>query len=329
MLSRVAENIYWMGRYLERAEDAARLVSVNTNLLLDLPRGIAPGWEPLIVISGADQVFREQHTECTERRALRFLIGDEKNPSSILSSLHAARENCRTVRDIVPRESWEDISEVFFYAKENLQAGLTKRGRHEYLRQIVRGCQTIVGSLAGTMSHDKGFAFLRLGRFTERADMTTRIVDVRTADLLPEDAPELGPFDNIQWMSVLKSLTGYQMYRRNMQVRVRRSAVLRFLFQNVAFPRSVMHSLVQAETIAGGLGHNDSVLRVLGRLKRLVQGTDVAALSQQQLHQFVDDLQLGLIELHDELVGSYFRFDPDRQQQAQDGQQQTQAQIAI
>jgi len=317
MLSRVAENIYWMGRYLERAEDAARLVSVNTNLLLDLPRGIAPGWEPLIIISGADQAFREQHTECTERRALRFLIGDEKNPSSILSSLRAARENCRTIRDIVPRESWEDINDVYFYARENLQLGLTKGGRHKYLRQIVRGCQTIVGSLAGTMNHDQGFAFLRLGRFAERADMTTSIVDVRTADLLPEDAPELRPFDNIQWMSVLKSLTGYQMYRRSMQVRVRRSAVLRFLFQNGEFPRSIMHSLIQAETIAGGLGHNESVLRILGRLKRLVQGTEVAALTQQELHQFVDVIQLGLIELHDELERSYFRFDHEGQEQKQ------------
>jgi uncharacterized alpha-E superfamily protein len=102
-----------------------------------------------------------------------------------------------------------------------------------------------------------------------------------------------------------------------MQVRVRRSDVLRFLFKNGEFPRSIMHSLIQAEAIASGLGHNESVLRVLGRLKRLVQGTDVAALTQQELHGFVDDIQLGLIELHDELVGSYFRFEAEGQQQAQ------------
>ena len=309
MLSRVAENIYWMARYLERAEDAARLISVNTNLLLDLPKGIAPGWEPLITISGAGKLFTEMHPECTERRALRFLIGEEKNPSSILSSLRGARENCRTIRDIVPRESWEEINELYLHAKDNLLSGLTVRGRHEYLREIIRGCQTIVGAMAGTMNHDQGFRFLRLGRFIERADMVSRTIDVRTADLLPDDAPELRPFDNIQWVSVLKSLTGYQMYRRSRQVRVRRSEVLRFLFQDTEFPRAVMHSLRQAELSASALGHNEAVLRVLGRLKRLVQGTEVAALSQAELHQFVDDLQLGLSDLHEELGRSYFQFE--------------------
>lgn len=318
MLSRVAENIYWMARYLERAEDAARLISVNTNLLLDLPQGIAPGWEPLIVISGAGTLFYELHPECTERRALRFLIGEAKNSSSILSSLRGARENCRTIRDIVPREIWEEINELYLHARDNLQTGLTKAGRHTYLRGIVRGCQTIVGAMAGTMNHDQAFRFLRLGRFIERADMVSRTIDVRTADLLPTETPELRPFDNIQWVSVLKSLTGYQMYRRSRQVRVRRSEVLRFLFQDTEFPRAVMHSLIEAELNASHLGHNEAVLRVLGRLKRLVQGTDVADLSQSELHQFIDDLQLGLIELHDELGDSYFRFAPaEGQQQAQ------------
>ena len=318
MLSRVAENIYWMARYLERAEDAARLISVNTNLLMDLPAGIDPGWQPLIVITGSGDLFAEKHPECTERRALRFLIGEPKNPSSILSSLRGARENCRTIRDIVPRECWEEINELYLHAQENLQTGLTKRGRHAYLRNIIRGCQTIVGAMAGTMNHDQGFRFLRLGRFLERADMTSRIIDVRTADLLPDDAPELRPFDNIQWVTVLHSLTGYQMYRRSRQVRVRRSEVLRFLFQDAEFPRAVMHSLVQAEAIAAGLGHNEDVLRLLGRLKRLVQGTDVAVLTQAELHKFIDELQLGLIELHDELGRSYFQFEPaQRQSQTQ------------
>lgn len=325
MLSRVAENIYWMARYLERAEDAARLVSVNTSLLLDLPKGVAPGWEPLITITGARKLFTELHPECTERRTLRFLIGEPKNGSSILSSLAGARDNCRTIRDIVPRESWEDINELYLHAKDNLQAGLTRRGRHDYLRGIIRGCQTVVGSLAGTMNHDQGFRFLRLGRFLERADMTSRIIDVRTADLLPEDTPELRrPFDNIQWVNVLTSLTGYQMYRRSRQVRVQRSEVLKFLFQDAAFPRAVLHSLVQAELNTAGLGHNEDALRVLGRLKRLVQGTDVAALSQQELHQFVDELQLGLMDLHDELVRNYFHFRPETQTE---GQSQSQTQV--
>jgi len=311
MLSRVAENIYWMARYLERAEDTARLVSVNTNLLLDLPAGIAPGWEKLIWISGAAEIFREHYEECNERRALRFLMGDPQNPSSVLSSLNGLRENCRTIRDIVPRESWEQINELYLNSKENLQSGLTKRGRHAYLKRVIQGCQTIAGSMAGTMNHDQGYQFLRIGRFIERADMTTRIIDVRSADLLPEDTPELRPFDNIQWMSVLKSLTGYQMYRQSMQARVRRPDVLKFLFLSRAFPRSVLYSLGAVEAGASTLVHSEEPLRIVGRLKRLLQETDVVALDQDSLHQFVDDVQLGLTELHDAIRREYFLSEPD------------------
>jgi uncharacterized alpha-E superfamily protein len=314
MLSRVAENIYWMGRYLERAEDAARLVSVNTNLLLDLPKGIAPGWEPLIVISGAVQEFREQHAECTERRALRFLIGDEKNSSSILSSLRGARENCRTIRDIVPRESWEDINDVYFYARENLQAGLTKGGRHKYLRQIVRGCQTIVGSLAGTMNHDEGFAFLRLGRFAERADMTTRIVDVGTGNFLAIhahtrtreelDTPE--PFDNILWMSVLRSLSAFQMYRQHVRERVNGADVVGFLLQNALHPRSVVRCLTEMQKTLEGVPNADRVQRAVGAAQKLAWSADIEALLGEPLHTFIDQLQLAFAAIHEAIAVSWF-----------------------
>jgi uncharacterized alpha-E superfamily protein len=142
MLSRVAENIYWMARYVERAENTARLVRVNANLLLDLPRGIAPGWEPLVSIMGMDREFRQRYTRVSERNVVKFLLGDSSNHCSILSSLRAARENCRTVRDIIPRSGWEQLNELYLVAKENLHAGLTKSGRHGYLARIIAGSQT-------------------------------------------------------------------------------------------------------------------------------------------------------------------------------------------
>lgn len=306
MLSRVAENIYWMARYIERAENTARLIGVNANLVLDLPKGIAPGWELLIAITGSDATFQEYYNGYGERQVLRFLVGDRRNPASILSALVSARENTRAIRDIVPREAWEQINELYLFAQDQLQTGLTKRGRHDYLKRIILGSQTIAGQLSGTMNHDEGYQFLRIGRNLERADMTTRLIDVRSASLLPDEATELLPFENIQWMSVLKSLTAYQMYRRSMQVRVRRRDVLRFLFQSIEFPRSFHYTIDAAEKSIALLEHNDAALRVLGRLKRAALGTDVAALSQEELHSFIDELQRGLGQLHDELARAYF-----------------------
>ena len=252
MLSRVAENIYWLARYVERAENTARLVNVNANLLLDLPKGIAPGWAPLIAMTGSTEGYLKRHRDYGERAVLRFLIGDPDNPDSILNALQLARENCRTIRDIVPREAWEQINELHLFARDKVQEGLTKRGRHGFLKQIVLGSQTITGLLAGTMNHDQGYHFLRMGRFLERADMTTRIVDVRSDNLLPDDTVGLRPFDNVQWMSVLKSLTAYQMYRRSMQVRIRRRDVLRFLLRSPEFPRAVLHCVQCVEQDVAG-----------------------------------------------------------------------------
>jgi uncharacterized alpha-E superfamily protein len=306
MLSRVAENIYWLARYLERAEDTARIVMVNANLLLDLPKGIAPGWRPLVDITGANALFEEHYRDYSERQVVRFLLADERHTGSIHYALAAARENCRTIRDIVPREGWEQINELYLFVRDQLQRGMTKRDRHAYLRHIILGTQTIFGLLAGTMLHDQGFEFLRIGRGLERADMTTRIVDVRSASLLPEDASDPRPFDTIQWVSVLKSMTAYQMYRRSQQVRVQRGPVLRFLFQSAEFPRAVHHCLEATRTYLERLPRNEAALRVAGRVKRALLATDVAGLSQNDLHAFVDDLQLGIGDMHQEIARTWF-----------------------
>lgn len=306
MLSRVAETMYWLGRQVERAENAARVVAVNANLLLDLPKGIAPGWRPLVDISGANALFEEHYKDYDERHVVRFLLGDERNAGAVLSALAAARENCRTIRDIVPREGWEQINELYLYARDGLASGLTKGGRHPYLSHVILGCQTISGLLSGTMLHDQGYDFLRLGRHLERADMTTRIVDVRSAGLLPAEATELRPYLTIQWVSVLKSMTGYQMYRRSEQVRVQRGPVLRFLFKNPAFPRAVGHCCERMRDSLERLPRNEAALRVAGRLSRKLAGTEVQRLTQTELHQYVDDLQQDIGDLHTEVAHTWF-----------------------
>ncbi|KPK67094.1 MAG: hypothetical protein AMJ84_13935 [Acidithiobacillales bacterium SM23_46] len=306
MLSRVAENLYWLARYLERAENTARLINVNTNLLLDLPKTVRPGWAPLIEIAGSGEIFRGLNTDADERSVIRFLIGDTNNPGSILTSLNQARENCRTVRDFVPREAWEQLNELHLFAKGNLASGIGHRRRYEYLRQLILGVQQITGLLSGTMTHDEGYGFMRMGRNLERADMTIRIIDVRSANLLPGQTTELTPFENIQWMSVLKSLSAYQMYRRAMQVRVRRPDVLRFLIKERLFPRAFYHALVEVESSLMVLPRRKMPLAVLQELQELVRESQPDSLQQQGLHEFIDRLELGLIGLHREISATYF-----------------------
>ncbi|WP_312914369.1 alpha-E domain-containing protein [Candidatus Competibacter phosphatis] len=184
MLSRVAQNIYWMARQIERAEDTARIINVNSNLLLDLPRNTTFGWLPLIFIVGAEKLFFEKDPNrlADETAVVKFLISDRDNPGSIISSLAAARENLRTTRDTVPQDAWEQVNGLYIYARDHVP---TRRGRFEFMRRVIHGAQQINGMLSGAMSRTAAYDFVRLGRYLERADMTTRILDVRSANLLP------------------------------------------------------------------------------------------------------------------------------------------------
>lgn len=306
MLSRVAERIYWMARYIERAENTARIIKVNSYLQLDLPRKARFGWGTLVDIMGGDEDFGTLYKEPSERNVVKFLVADERSGLSILSSLQQARENARTIRDIIPREAWEEVNELYLLCKEQLQTGLLQHRRQDYLDAIVGGAQQLTGLLAGTMTHDTGYDFLRVGRNLERADMTTRIIDVRSANLLPEEEGNLTPFDNIQWMSVLKSLTAYQMYRRAVQKPVRRGDVLEFLFKSRSFPRAFYHALGEVENCLSDLPRNELPLRSVTHLQRLIQESQPAKLQASELHGFIDDLQLELYKLHDVITDTYF-----------------------
>ncbi len=306
MLSRVAENIYWLARYVERAENTARLVRVNSHLVLDTPRKIAPGWGPLVEITGLQEAFHAVDRETNERNVVRFLIGDANNPGSIISALAAARENCRTVRDVLPRSSWEKLNELYWFAKENVQSGLTKGGRDNFLDGIITGSQQITGLLGSVMYRDEAWHFSRIGRNLERADMTTRIIDVRSTDLFPADRLESRSLDTLQWISVLRSMSGYQIYRRHIAIRVSRPDVLHFLFHDALYPRSFMHCLDAVDESIAELQKSEQVLRGIRAIKRKLRGTKVADLDQAALHEFIDELQLGIMDLHAHLAVAYF-----------------------
>jgi uncharacterized alpha-E superfamily protein len=318
MLSRVAENIYWMARYLERAEDVARLIHVNASLALDLPKGLSPIWSQLIAITGAEPAYNS--TDYDERSVLKFLISDTTSPVSIVSCLFSARENARTIRDVIPREVWETINTAYLKAKESAPHALTKRNRFAFLAEVIGECQSITGILAGTMNHDAGYTFLRIGRNLERADMTSRIIDIRSANLVPDvgdvKVDAKATYDNLQWMSVLKSLSGYQMYRRQMQIRVRRQDVLRFLIQSDIFPRAISHCIREVQTYVQHLHNHDKVQLVIMRIKRQLENDDITQLQQSDLAQYIDILQIGFGQLHDELAKIYFSGEIQTQTQA-------------
>lgn len=306
MLARVAETLFWMSRYLERAENMARLVNVNSNLLLDIPKKTTLGWEPLIDITGTRDSYLKSNENFDERSVLKYLVSDPNSPVSIVNSLNYARENARTIRDVIPREAWEQINALNYYAKDQSATGLSKRGRFTYLKEVIQRNQAITGLLAGTMNQDQGYLFLRLGRNLERADMTSRIIDVRTANLLTNENMELRPFENIQWMSVLKSLTGYQMYRQSMQARIRRGDVLKFLFQSTKFPRAIYFCVQQLEQCIVQLPNYENVLRKIHALMRTIQSAELNAYDQKMLHEFIDQLQIEFNGIHNALAENYF-----------------------
>ena len=306
LLSSVAEHIYWMSRYIERAENTARIILVHNNLMLDMPRRLAIGWDPLVYIMGSMNEFTQRYEEASERNVVRFLVSDKSNSSCITFSLGQARENLRTIRAIVPRAAWETLNDLHEYSLENAASGINRRGRYAYMKRVVDSCQLLAGKLSGTMSRDMAYEFLRIGRFMERADMTSRVIDVRATNLLPRQTDELKPFDDIQWKSMLDLVMAYQMYRRYVHVGVRGREVLRFLLQEAEFPRSIHFCLAEVDCCLRRLPGNESVLRALGRAQRLAQAFSIGNNVTDGLHGFIDELQLVHKEVHDQLVASYF-----------------------
>jgi uncharacterized alpha-E superfamily protein len=304
-LSSTAKRSYWLGRYLERAESTARLVAENGNLLLDLPKRLPLAWQPLVNITGSATLFNEIYREPNERNVTRFLINDRRNPASLANSLEWARENARTLRGIIPRHAVEYIIELHLYAKAHLSQPLSRSRRADGLSNVPEFIQRIDGFMSANMLHDAHWNFWRLGNFIERADMTSRIIDVG-ADNLLQPAVELEPFADIQWRSVLRSLNATQSYASVVQAPIQPNAVLEFLIKNPALPRSLTYSLSSMRNSLRALPHNERVLRAVNRLRRRIDQADTTNLEGEALREFLDDFQLQLAHVHEHVNKIYF-----------------------
>jgi uncharacterized alpha-E superfamily protein len=320
MLSRVAERVYWMGRYVERAESTARLVNAYTTQMMDLPRGVEQGWKHLVDIMGSTELFETRAAGYDERATVAFLVADAANPGSIVTSIVQARENVRTSRDVLPTEVWEYANELFLYARANADGAATRGQRFSVLKQIVSRCQQLTGLLEGTMSHDVAYDFVSLGRHLERADMTTRIVDSAVFMLLPRRASP-GTYDTILWMSVLRSLSAYQMYRQHVRSRVDGDEVVRFLLCDKNLPRAVGHALAESERSLARLPRSTDVLKGIANVQERIHGALIQAMSFDDLHRLIDEVQTDLAEVHERIRATWFTVERPvvRQSQSQAG----------
>ena len=308
MLSRVAERLYWFARYVERTENTARLLLVRHNLVLDLPTSVQPGWDLLIDVMGVRESFTAAQVKPIEKNIVPFVFGDRDNPSSIISSLAGARENMRITREVMPGETWERINSLYLSVARRGKKDLPRSLRHKVLNDIIQRCQQITGMLAGCMNHEDAYQFIRIGRNLERGDMSTRIIDVGSAQLLGADE-EVLLYLNALWVSVLQSLSAYQMYRLNVRRNVRPEDVLEFLLRNLIFPRSLGHTLQEIEASVAVLPLNTAPIKVIRSVKRKLKSADVPNLRGEELHGFIDEMQLRLGKIHDAIRETW--FDPD------------------
>jgi uncharacterized alpha-E superfamily protein len=311
MLSRVAERLYWMARYLERAENTARLARVYSYLMLDLPNGVGLSWQQLIDITGNQELYRKRHRTAGERNVMRFILSEPENPGSLLSSLSTVRENVRTTRDLVPSEGWEHVNELYLFAKKRLVRKTLPKGLYEFLSEIIMRCQQITGLLAGTMSHGDAYQFVRIGRNLERFDMTSRIIDVGSTTLLAKGA-ELARLEGRLWTYLLRSLSAHQMYRQYVRRHVRPEIVLGFMLHDLHFPRAMAYTLGEIQSCLSLLPRHDEPLRCIAELSEQVQTSDVGQLYPQGLHAFLDTLQLELGGLHKQIVQTWFAPAPEQ-----------------
>jgi len=302
MLSRAADAVYWMSRYLERADSYARFLDVNLHLTLDQPLDRAQQWLPLVETTGDRELFVKNHGEATAANAMRFMISDETNPNSIFSCVSMARENARCVREMLSSEMWLQINRFYLKLIDALHPGEEIRDHGEFLGWVKDNCALHNGIMDGTLSHSEAWHFGCLGKYLERADKTSRLLDIKYFYLLPGPEEVGGTIDLLQWQAVLRSASALEMFRRS-EGAMTPTAVANFLIFQPEFPRSIRFCLKQAETslrelTPSGIGtfRNEAEKR-LGGFRSQLDYTDIQDVFKSGLHEYLDQIQIKLNEI--------------------------------
>jgi uncharacterized alpha-E superfamily protein len=317
MLSRLADSFYWMSRYIERAENVSRFIGVNVNLLLDshLPEDDQQ-WLPLVITTGDAADFKARYNnEATQENVIHFLFSDKQNPNSIVSCLQKARENARIMRESISSEMWEQINTFYLMVQNCANHPLDLDDLYSLCHQIRFASHLFVGITDNTMSHGEAWNFIRLGRMFERADKTTRILDVKYFILLPKVEDIGTPYDAILWTALLKSASASEMYRKKYS-HIQPDKVAEYLILDPEFPRSVRFCLTRAEKslyfITGTPSgtYSNAAEQQLGRLRAELDYANIDEIVKGGLHEFLDNFELKLNNVGDALFATFLATRP-------------------
>lgn len=317
LLSRVAERVYWMARYLERTENTARLINVHTSLLLDMPEEMEINWFTLVKIFNADSLYPGQLSKMNEGDVMQFLISAGKNPSALTNSLANIRENVRTSLDVLPEETREQVNQLHLLMKESAYTVKNRQQRQLLLRKIIMHCQCIRGVLDSHMSRDSAYYFTQIGKHIERADMTSRILEMASLLLADNRSESVRKYEGILWMTLLQSLSAQQMYLKHMRPPIRGEKVLEFLIRDQLFPRALHYSLNDIGYYLEQLPNPELPLTMQQRITQHLQDADIM---ESRFHPLMDYLQEQLGLLHEEVAGCWFYPDFSSQQIQQQAQ---------
>lgn len=258
-------------------------------------------------MTGSTEEFDERYDETDEESIVRFLSVDDENPSSVLSSVCSARAGLRVVRTIVPRTAWQITNRLFLWTTERPEDAVARRTRLGWMAQVIEQCQTLAGAVSSSMTHDEAYSFLEIGRRLERADMTTRVLDVQAGILMGQEGSDVHPYADVTWMSVLGSLSARQMFRRAGHGGSPGPEAIRFLLKHPQFPRSVERCLTEISRSLMELPAYDEPMAACAEVQQTLERADVGTLADTGLHEFVEELEDGFSALHDRLSACYFR----------------------
>lgn len=325
MLSRVANSIYWISRYIERAENYGRFINVNIGLSLDAPGLFTENWGPILTATADHFAFFQYYEQATRENVIDFMTFDLRNPNSIYSSLAAARENARTIREVLPHELWVQINA--FYLKIKAIAASSNRTIDDpqaFFDDVRQGCQLFWGMLDSAYTRNEGYHFASLGKFIERADKTSRFLDVNYfTPSLNLKKGGASPEELLIWTSVLKSVSAFNMYRQQYK-NLEPMHIVKFLVLDKCFPRSIYYSVLMAEVslykISGQSlkeGFSNLAEKKVSILRNELSFTEIEDFYPKNLHEFLDTFQKKNNEVDNGIFKTYFELKPTKQTQLQ------------
>lgn len=313
MLSRIANSLFWLSRYLERADNTARLIEINQAYLLESEDTLSESsqWDPLLVITGSKKSYEAAcGPEVTAARMVQFLAREPENPNAIRSCLRLARENARVVRDRISKEMWEAMNELWLYVDAELAEHLPEEKANRFFGAVRREVARFHGLTASTMMRGEAYGFYLLGTHLERADMTARILDVKYHLLLPKLELVGSALDYYQWAALLKSLSGFEAYRRQFQTGLKPVDVAGFAVLERDFPRSLAFCadrMTQALRRIGVKGPESRTFQILSQLTGDLHETTPTQIFEQGLHEFLADFLARISRLSDAVAWDYFQ----------------------